>query len=116
VLAATAEPPEAQIQAQHFVTKFNAQYGDSHPAWLQESWRQAATLAHQQFKFLFVYLHSPEHDDSEGFIRDVLCAPSIMEYVSEHFVAWGGDVRQPDAFALSTRWVARSLLLIPRAC
>jgi FAS-associated factor 2 len=103
MIAATAEPPDAQTQAREFIADFKAQYGDSHPAWLEESWRQAAVLAHQGFKFLFVYLHSPEHDDSEGFVRDVLCAPSIMEYVSEQFVAWGGDVRRPDAFGLSTR-------------
>uniref|UniRef100_A0A383V860 UBX domain-containing protein n=1 Tax=Tetradesmus obliquus TaxID=3088 RepID=A0A383V860_TETOB len=103
VLAATGEPPDAPAQAREFVADFKAQYGDAHPAWLEESWRQAASLAHQQFKFLFAFLHSPEHEDSEGFVREVLCAPSIVSYVGETFVAWGGDVRRPDAFGLSTR-------------
>lgn len=105
MLAATAEPPDAPAQAHEFVADFKAQYGDAHPAWLEESWRQAASLAHQQFKFLFAFLHSPEHEDSEGFVREVLCAPSIVSYVGETFVAWGGDVRRPDAFGLSTRCV-----------
>lgn len=105
MLAATAEPPDAPAQAREFVADFKAQYGDAHPAWLEESWRQAASLAHQQFKFLFAFLHSPEHEDSEGFVREVLCAPSIVSYVGETFVAWGGDVRRPDAFGLSTRCV-----------
>lgn len=103
MLAATAEPPDAPTQAHDFIAAFTQKYGNDHPVWVQESWRQAAAAAHQQFKFLFVYLHSPEHDDTDSYVREVLCSPSVVSYVNEHFVCWGGDIRRPDAFNLSTR-------------
>jgi FAS-associated factor 2 len=102
-LAATADHPEPRDQARQFTQQFAAKYGDSRPQWVEESWRQAATLAHQQFKFLLVYLHSPEHEDTDNYVRNVLCSPEVVEYVNQQFVCWGGDVRKPDAFNLSGR-------------
>lgn len=102
-IAATAEHPDAKTQAQQFIEQFTARYGDRHPNWVEESWRQAATVAHQQFKFLFVYLHSPKHEDTDSYVRNVLCSSELVDYVNQQFVCWGGDVRKPDAFNLSGR-------------
>eukprot|EP00775_Hariotina_reticulata_P005536 gene5536-5772_t len=103
LLAAAAEPPDAAAQAHQFAAAFAAKYGDRHPNWTEDSWRNAAVIAHQQYKFLFVYLHSPEHENTGAYVRNVLTSPEVVEYVNEHFVSWGGDVRQPDAFGLSGR-------------
>lgn len=99
----TAEHPDPRTQARQFIEQFTAKYGDRHPQWVEDSWRQAAVAAHQQFKFLLVYLHSPEHDDTDTYVRDVLCSQEVVDYVNEQFVCWGGDVRKPDAFSLSGR-------------
>ena len=42
-------------------------YGLQCPDFQETSWQDAAIQAHRQFKFLFVYLHSPDHEVS--FIR-----------------------------------------------
>lgn len=103
LLAATAEPPDAASQAAAFAASFGRRYGAQHPAWVANSWRDAAALAHGQFKLLFVYLHAPQHEDTDAFVSGVLCSREVVEYVSQQFVAWGGDVTQPDAFALAGR-------------
>jgi FAS-associated factor 2 len=102
-MAITAEPPDASVQATQFITAFSAQHGDTHPAWLATSWREAAAAAHADFKFLFVYLHSPEHEDTDTYVRSVLCNPEVVEYVNSRFVSWGGNIQQPDAFNLAGR-------------
>lgn len=103
LLAITAEPPAAAAQAAEFIAAFTAQYGDTHPAWVATSWREAATAAHADFKFLFVYLHAPEHEDTDTYVRNTLCSPEVVAYVNSHFVSWGGNVQQPDAFNLAGR-------------
>jgi FAS-associated factor 2 len=103
LLAITAEAPDASTQATQFVAAFAAKYGDTHPAWLAISWREAAAAAHADFKFLFAYLHSPEHEDTDAYVCSVLCSPEIVEYVNSHFVSWGGNVQKPDAFNLAGR-------------
>lgn len=36
--------------------------------------------------------------DTDRFCADVLCAPEMVSYANQNFVAWGGDVRYADAF------------------
>lgn len=100
---ATADQPDAAAQAAQFISAFTAQYGDVHPAWAATGWREAAATAHASFKFLLVYLHSPEHQNTATYVRSVLCNPELVEYVNSHFVCWGGNVQRPDAFGLAGR-------------
>ena len=41
------------------------------------------TFAHLQYWFLF---------------REVLCHPTVRDVIDEHFVFWGGDIHNPEAF------------------
>lgn len=51
----------AETEAQRFVRSFENEYGVEHPDFQDLSFIQAVRLAQEQFKFLLVYLHSPEH-------------------------------------------------------
>ncbi|GFR40612.1 hypothetical protein Agub_g1193, partial [Astrephomene gubernaculifera] len=88
-------------QAALFVATFKSLYGDRHPRWQECGWRVACQQARREFKFLFVYLHSPEHEDTDAFCRTVLTHPDVVDYVNLHCVSWGGDVTASDAFVLS---------------
>lgn len=88
--------------AEEFARDFNERYGEEHPVWQECGWGEAATRAHQEAKFLFVYLHSPQHQDTDAFCRGTLCNPAFAAFVNEHFVAWGGDLRSSDAFRLAS--------------
>ncbi|KAI8474966.1 MAG: hypothetical protein J3K34DRAFT_456563 [Monoraphidium minutum] len=102
-IAANSPAADPAQQAADFAAAFAAAFGGRGPEWLPVGWSQATTAAHAQFKFLFVYLHSPDHEDTDAFCRGVLCSPELLAYINEHFVAWGGDIRRPDAFTLASR-------------
>ncbi|GIM16288.1 hypothetical protein Vretimale_18946 [Volvox reticuliferus] len=95
------EEPDPTGQATNFVAAFKAAYGDRHPRWQESGWRVACQQARREFKFLFVYLHSPEHEDTDVFCRTVLTCPDVVDYINANFVSWGGDVTASDAFVLS---------------
>ncbi|GLC37053.1 hypothetical protein PLESTB_001396700 [Pleodorina starrii] len=88
-------------QAAAFVVEFKAAYGDRHPQWQESGWRVACQQARREFRFLFVYLHSPEHENTDVFCRTVLTCPDVVDYINANFVSWGGDVTAGDAFVLS---------------
>lgn len=86
--------------------------------WLQCGWRQALSRAHSEGRFLFVYLHSPQHQATESYCKDTLLDPLVLEKLNNlnpssssgtgggsgagcGFLCWGGDIRRSDAFALS---------------
>ena len=63
-LTQSSEHADPQSSAAAFIHSFASQYGGVRPMWRQSSWSDATRLAHSQFKFLFVYLHSPAHQAS----------------------------------------------------
>ena len=55
--------------AQAFVDRFEREYGQVHPSFVVDGYKQAVQLATAQSKFLLVYLHSPLHQDTPRFCR-----------------------------------------------
>lgn len=90
-------------QAREFLLGFEDLYGSNHPEFFENGWKEAAAQAHRDCKFLWVYIHSPDHEDSEGFCRDVLCSAEVIQFLNSKFLCWGGDVRRSQAFSLSSR-------------
>ncbi|KAL3159233.1 hypothetical protein ABBQ32_011205 [Trebouxia sp. C0010 RCD-2024] len=93
------DPPRS---AASFKQTMQQRYGTSCPEFLETSWQDAAAQAHRQYKFLLVYLHSADHEDTDQFCHQTLCDPTFTHYVSENFLCWGGDVRKTDAFTFSS--------------
>lgn len=52
---------DPRVAAERFSANFREAYGMGGPQWVECSWQEAAAQAHREFKFLFVYLHSAEH-------------------------------------------------------
>jgi FAS-associated factor 2 len=94
------EDPRAA--AAEFIQSFSAAYGERTPRWQINGWELAAQKAQREGLFLFVYLHSHRHEDSDRFCRDTLCSPAFVDYVNSTFVSWGGDVRSPEASRLAS--------------
>jgi FAS-associated factor 2 len=95
-----AEDPAAS--AMDFIQNFTAKHGERVPRWQACGWQEAATRAQSEGKFLFVYLHSARHQDTDSFCANTLCAPNFVDYLNSTFLAWAGDVRFSDAFRLSS--------------
>lgn len=94
------DPPQS---AATFKQMLQQRYGANCPDFLETSWQDAAVQAHRQYKFLFVYLHSPEHEDTDEFCRQTLCDPDFVQYVNSTFLCWGGDIRKSDPFTFSSQ-------------
>lgn len=49
-------------QARDFVRKFELKFGMTHPEFVESGWKEAAAQAHRECKFLWVYIHAPDHE------------------------------------------------------
>ncbi|KAL2649595.1 hypothetical protein R1flu_017723 [Riccia fluitans] len=96
-------PPSGASEASAFVRNFEREYGENHPNFQAISFMEALRRAEQQYKFLFVYLHAPDHANTPSFCESILCSPAVSEFVNENFVVWGGDVRASEGFQMSNR-------------
>jgi FAS-associated factor 2 len=71
--------------ARRFVQKFEADYGTVHPCFIQDSYKAAIDRAKTEGKFLLVYLHSEEHEDTPTFCRWIValqhttCSPFFTQ-------------------------------------
>ncbi|MEW5314494.1 MAG: hypothetical protein WDW38_005990 [Sanguina aurantia] len=90
-------------QAAAFTANFAATYGEVHPRWVATSCKQATANAVRSLKFLMVYLHAPEHQDTDHFCSGTLCLPEVADYINDNFIAWGGDICSSDAYTLASR-------------
>ena len=89
--------------AAEFITGFSSKYGERTIRWELSGWEVAAQKSQRDGVFLFVYLHSERHYDTEAFCRETLCSPPFVDYVNATFVSWGGDIRSPETHRLATR-------------
>eukprot|EP00466_Bigelowiella_natans_P003491 jgi/Bigna1/133962/aug1.23_g8670 len=60
-------------------------------------------LARAQGRSLFVYIHCPQHEDTEKFITTSLCNELIRDSLNSNFVCWAGSVTQTDTYKLCSR-------------
>ncbi|KAG6539959.1 hypothetical protein Mapa_018699 [Marchantia paleacea] len=94
-------PPSGSSEASLFVRNFEMEYGENHPNFQTMSFMDAMRRAGQHYKFLFVYLHAPEHANTPLFCENSLCSATVSDFINENFVAWGGDVRASEGFQMS---------------
>ena len=89
--------------ARKFVEGFTTRYGDGHPQFVQRSYVAAVRQAHLQGQFLLVYLHSPMHENTDAFCRNILRKPNLARTWDNSFVCWSGSVHDVDAYNLSVQ-------------
>ena len=51
--------------------------------------------------FLLVYVHSRMHDDTDTFVRGLLCRQELLDFVNENFMCFLGSINKPEAFAFA---------------
>jgi FAS-associated factor 2 len=102
---ATPTSLDADGDARRFVSELRRAYcapgTPPPPEFFEGSYVRAVAHAHQQQKFLLVYLHSPIHEDTQLFCSNFLCSPAVRQYLDENVVLWGGSVHQAEAYNLS---------------
>lgn len=84
-----------------FSNEFNEKYGSSHPSFFVDSYAKVLEEAKKELKFLLVYLHSEDHQDTDRFCRDTLCNSQVVNYLSENMLFWGCSVRYSEGYRVS---------------
>ncbi|XP_073132953.1 plant UBX domain-containing protein 10 [Henckelia pumila] len=92
---------QSAAEAMEFVSRFERDYGSARPNFLADSFMDALQRSRQEYKLLFVYLHSPDHQDTPVFCENTLCNDVFVAFVNENFVAWGGSVKGSEGFKMS---------------
>ncbi|MED6105971.1 hypothetical protein PIB30_000760 [Stylosanthes scabra] len=72
-----------------FLESFEQQYGNNHPFFYACRFREALKLAEQDHKFVFMYLHSPDHNFANVFCKETLCSELVTQFLDMNFVCWG---------------------------
>ncbi|CAL5198237.1 unnamed protein product [Lathyrus oleraceus] len=72
-----------------FLNNFEQQYGTKHPFFYACCFVEAMKLAEQDQKFVFMYLHSPDHPFANVFCKETLCSELVIQFLDVNFVCWG---------------------------
>ncbi|KAG0617913.1 hypothetical protein M758_4G024300 [Ceratodon purpureus] len=100
-IAPVASVPSGASEASSFLREYERRYGDYHPEFQAVSFNEALRRAGQEFKFLFVYLHAPQHESTPSFCETTLRDDAVVEFINENFIAWGADVHKPEGYQMS---------------
>jgi len=90
--------------AARFIREFEEEYGSHSIPFLENGYNMALEKAHRDLKFLLVVLMSPEHDETNGWVRDTLLAPEVVEFLNDpqnNLLVWGGNVRDSEAYQVA---------------
>ena len=101
-LLGPAELPNPINDIESFKESFESKFGIVHPRFFQGSYAQALEEAKRELKFLLVYLHSPHHQDTEEFCREVITHPNFVSFIQEKNVLfWSCSIGLPEGSRVS---------------
>ncbi|XP_075065231.1 FAS-associated factor 2 [Mixophyes fleayi] len=84
-----------------FIQMFEEKYGRTHPVFYQGTYSQALNDAKQELRFLLVYLHGEDHQDSDEFCRNTLCTSEVTHFVNSRMLFWACSTNKPEGFRVS---------------
>nr|CAG4641103.1 EOG090X0B12 [Eulimnadia texana] len=84
-----------------FVAEFEENYGTRHPVFYIGTYSQALNDAKKDLKFMLVYLHCGDHQDTDRFCRETLSNDEVIQYLGENFVVWACSVKTPEGYRVS---------------
>ncbi|KAK5931288.1 hypothetical protein CgunFtcFv8_027449 [Champsocephalus gunnari] len=80
----------------HFSAEFSSRYGETHPMFfigtLEAASQEAFYGKARDRKLLAIYLHNDDSVLSNVFCSQMMCADSIVAYLSQNFITWAWDV------------------------
>ncbi|PRQ17264.1 putative UBX domain-containing protein 2/7 [Rosa chinensis] len=82
------EEPLIVPEAFAFLHGFEQHYGTMHPFFYACQFMEALKIAKDEHKFLFMYLHSPEHPFTPSFCRETLSSELVVQFLDANFVSW----------------------------
>ncbi|PKY08594.1 UBX domain protein [Aspergillus campestris IBT 28561] len=93
-----------QDTAARFIREFEEEYGTNPLGFLENGYNMALEKAHKDLKVLLVVLIAPEHDDTNGWVRDTLLSREVVDFVNDPqngVIVWGGNIQDSEAYQVS---------------
>ncbi|EFR04075.1 hypothetical protein MGYG_07081 [Nannizzia gypsea CBS 118893] len=90
--------------AARFIREFEEEYGAHSLPFLENGYNMALERSHKDLKFLLVVLLSPEHDDTDVWVRDTLLSPEVVSYLndpSNNVLLWGGNIQDSESYQVA---------------
>lgn len=85
-----------------FVRDYDQCYGGQHPPFHRSGYNQVLEAAKRDLRFLLVYLHSDQHQDTDHFCRHVLSSNEVRQQISDsNIIFWGCSVSLPEGHRVS---------------
>ncbi|KAJ6676642.1 UBIQUITIN-ASSOCIATED (UBA) PROTEIN-RELATED [Salix viminalis] len=72
-----------------FLSVYEQQYGTTHPLFYTCQFMEALKIAEDEHKFMFMYLHSPQHPFTPSFCWGTLGSELVVQFLDANFVCWG---------------------------
>ncbi|EGZ78166.1 hypothetical protein NEUTE2DRAFT_101813 [Neurospora tetrasperma FGSC 2509] len=94
--------------AGRFKREFEEYYGTHDLIFFDGGHAQALDTAKKDLKFLLTILISPEHDDTDSFIKDTLLDPEVVAFINDpanNIIIWGGNVLDSEAYQVSMEYM-----------
>ncbi|KAG6584208.1 Plant UBX domain-containing protein 10 [Cucurbita argyrosperma subsp. argyrosperma] len=85
-----------------FLTSFEYQYGSMHPFFYACRFAEAMKIAEDDHKFLFLYLHSPDHPFTPSFCEETLRSELVVQFLDANFISWGALANRGDGLQMAT--------------
>ncbi|XP_023690356.1 FAS-associated factor 2 [Paramormyrops kingsleyae] len=84
-----------------FIHSFEERYSRSHPVFYQGTYSQALNDAKRELRFLLVYLHGDDHQDTDEFCRNTLCAEEVVNFINTRMLLWACSTNKPEGYRVS---------------
>jgi len=85
-----------------FYREWENLYGMQHPSFYRGSYSEVLEEAKRELRFLMVYLHSSEHQDTEQFCTEILRNPLVIDQIdSNNILFWGCSVNRSEGYRVS---------------
>lgn len=91
-----------------FLASFEQEYGTTHPFFYVCRFVDALKMAQDEHKFIFLYLHSPEHPFTPPFCRETLGSEVVVQFLDANFICWGALANRGEGFQLASTLRASS--------
>ncbi|KAK7922592.1 hypothetical protein WMY93_009494 [Mugilogobius chulae] len=84
-----------------FIHNFEEKYGRSHPVFYQGTYSQALNDAKRELRYLLVYLHGDDHQDTDEFCRSTLCTEEVITFINTQMLFWACSTSKPEGYRAS---------------
>ncbi|XP_075897727.1 FAS-associated factor 2 [Nelusetta ayraudi] len=84
-----------------FIHNFEEKYGRSHPVFYQGTYSQALNDAKRELRYLLVYLHGDDHQDTDEFCRSTLCTEEVTTFLNTRMLFWACSTSKPEGYRVS---------------